>query len=448
MRNLVSILLFALFFLACGEENDDTSTNESTRSVLETGAFAGANVLLLSIDTVRPDYIGAYGLEPSRTSALDEILSGGLLLENIVCSGAWTAPCMMSVAAGSPATDMAAAAFKPINEAGTGFLPADSTTLAETLRDEGYSTYLLSGSSIVGAMTGIDIGFDTTDEYRAGSPKEASELMVATLSEMTRPWFAQFHIMEPHFTYDPAEEYLGCLSDLPALPEWVNITDEYFLFQLNSAWPDLSDDEQGAFLAHFSCRYGGELEWTSEIFFSLMLNNMEEEGLLDNTLVVVISDHGEGFGERSTFSHHMSVYPEETRVIGGFWAKDIESDLWGGLLDLGDIAPMTLNAVGVEAPESFTGYPLGEMPTDRILTQYNCGGNLGEVLIDMYGAIDAITGRKVQLVDGLVELYDTVADPMATTDLATVEEVPANLLAAVEALHAEAGKGGWCVGGH
>ncbi|NCG21484.1 MAG: sulfatase-like hydrolase/transferase [Rhodobacterales bacterium] len=395
MRTLLPVMFVAL--VACpGEEDkvpgDSTATTTQTTTTVDCStvtdtmpAFCGEvpkNLIFVSIDTTRKDHMSRYG-DVDALPFLDAIADAGVALDNHTQCSDWTFASTTCTLAGRYNVD---AGFIPqLN--GAIEIPEDHKFLAGYLADAGYWSVLVSSNAWLSDRWGNGEGYSqiiypgggriggiTTNAINAYKEAKAA-------GQVENGFFLHLHALEAHAPYNPPEEYLAGLADLEPIP--YDLTTQGTQYEANALWPTMTVEEQDLLEAHLRVRYQGDLMLMND-GFEIMWSMLSAEGLLDDTLVVFWTDHGEAFWEHGQQTHAYQLYGEENAAIAIFWSKNIVPQAWDGPTVGIDITPTFLKLRGLPVPSEMTGIPLGEAPEDR--PQFSMVsarlGQLSSVLLD------------------------------------------------------------------
>ncbi|HNX98319.1 MAG TPA: sulfatase, partial [Candidatus Aminicenantes bacterium] len=266
---------FALLALAVG-----------TGACRKEGKSAGArrrgapNLLLITLDTTRADRIGAYGDARACTPNLDRLAREGARVERAYAEAPLTLPSHVSILTGREPPS------HQVRNNGTYALRAEETTLAEILKNAGYSTQAMVAAFVLERKFGLAQGFDgyddTLDKERQDTTYRSEITADRVHEKFTRwlsvspasPFFCWVHFYDPHAPYEPPKHLRERFCDAP---------------------------------------YRGEIAFVDETI-GRMLQELDRRGLMDNTLVVAVGDHGEGFGEHAESGHGLFCYEETLRV--------------------------------------------------------------------------------------------------------------------------------------
>jgi arylsulfatase A-like enzyme len=313
-------------------------------------AAALPNLILVSVDTLRPDHLGCYGYDRPTSPNLDEFRKDAVLFSQAIAPASSTLPSHASMltsllpqhhgASWARKTRMADAAL----------------SIAEVLREEGFRTAAFTGGGQMDRAFRLDQGFDLYEQPPVMAFSETVDHAIEWLRQGdTGPFFLFLHSYETHHPYSPTPENLSLFepSYEGPLPDVISVE---YLRELNQGWLELANTD----LLHIVNAYDGEIRSMDEGFGKL-LSLLEEADLYDSTLVVFTSDHGEEFGEHGKVGWHShTLYDELLRVP--LLIKLPHQNLAGATVDeqvrLIDIAPTALAALGLEIPESYLGIDL------------------------------------------------------------------------------------------
>ena len=361
--------LVALLTLACGRD----------RPHVPSGACRGCNVLLVTIDTLRLDRVGAFGSTRGLTPTLDRLASTGLRLTHAYASAPLTLPSHTSIlTAVSPPVH-------GVRTNGLYRLGPQLPTLATLLKGAGYRTGAFVGAFVLDARFGLTRGFDVYDDkygekhegdLTEGAERRAEEVIKPALAWIhqpsalsPQPWFAWIHLYDPHEPYDAPE-------------------------------PWRSQHEP----------YDAEIAYT-DAMVGRLLDDLKAAGQLDRTLVLVCADHGESLGEHGERTHGTFVYDATMRVPWMVWSGNgaIRGQI-DDLVRLIDVAPSALDLVGVASPKEFEGRSVASLgsATPRVAYLEAMDANLTRNWAPL-AAIVAGSQKFIEL--PLPELYDLASDP-------------------------------------
>ncbi len=315
------------------------------------------NLLVISIDTLRRDVLSRYGGDPSLMPFMNELFSQGFALDQHRSCSNWTYASVLCVQSGQ--TNVEAGFVPQLAEAHRAPLPPHVTVLPEWLRERGYYTALSSANSWFSIEWDTSRGYAWTNEKKGGNVTFLYNLaspQVIGANGIT-PWMLHLHAVEPHAAYNPPEQYLGELEGLPPIDVDLSVKDEHY--DVKGDWPDMSKEDRELLLAHLLARYRGELRWLDDQLRDLF-TTLRADGLLENTLVVFWSDHGEQFWEHGKQTHGYLFHPEENDAIALLWAENIVPGAWAEPTNHIDIAPTIMQLFGFPTPDSVTGAPVGE----------------------------------------------------------------------------------------
>jgi arylsulfatase A-like enzyme/tetratricopeptide (TPR) repeat protein len=239
-----------------------------------------ANLVLVTVDTLRADRLGAYGHAAAQTPTADRLAREGVRVEDATVQVPQTGPSHASLFTGLlPHEHGLRDNFSPPLRPGV-------PTLASTLAGHGYDTAGFVASLTVSARTGLDRGFRTFDDpfsdsgerrLLTRSERPAGEVVDAALAWLERPrerpFFAWVHLFDPHAPYEPPAPFDRRLPD----------------------------------------PYDGEVAYADQQVGRL-LAFLDEAGLRESTLFVLTSDHGEGLGDHGEDEHLLLVYDSTLRV--------------------------------------------------------------------------------------------------------------------------------------
>ncbi|MGH0028611.1 MAG: sulfatase [Myxococcota bacterium] len=315
------------------------------------------NVVLVTVDTLRPDRLSAYGYTGHVTPNVDRLAAEGMLFENAFTDTPWTTPSMSSVMTGSYPTSHG---FRSTNAHRLGL---DQVTLAERLREHGYATAAVIGSFPLDAIYRLDQGFDHYDdhftrpiwnypdheptplpsEFREDPHDQAMFAMVKAMSDSRRtdeevtdaalawlggeragaaPFFLWVHYFGPH-----------------SKPDWSVPEDERLARQLSRYDPDVLEND----------RQVGRL-----------LDALDAAGLARDTLLVFHADHAESLGEQRYVGHGLLLNDATMRIpLLLRWPGRVEAGQRVATLARNvDILPTVLEAAGLPVPETLDGRSL------------------------------------------------------------------------------------------
>jgi arylsulfatase A-like enzyme len=344
------------------------------------GSGGVEGIVVITLDTTRADRIGCYGYERAETPHLDRLAAEGVVFDQAMAPVPVTLPSHASMFTGLyPPTH-------GVRYNGMFRLGPESVTVAELLRDAGWATAAAIAAYPVTAKSGIDQGFDAyldpfTDEDEASRP-EHPEIRGDVVTESALDWlrgrpdgpfFLWIHYYDPHAPWNPPFPWSSTHRDRP---------------------------------------YDGEIAFTdSEI--GRVLDALDGEGILDDVVILVVGDHGEGLYDHGEKMHCNLVYQSTMRAPLIVRSPDGRQ---GARVDdpvsVVDVAPTVLDYAGLAIPEmhgaSLRPMVQGAVGEERVQYFETLAGSL------VYGwsPLDGIRkGRWKYIRSPSPELYDLESDP-------------------------------------
>ena len=325
--------------------------------VLAFAAFAGCTpsppqgILLISIDTLRSDALETYGCPRPTSPFLLELSAGAAVFENAYCPLPGTLPSHMSMLTGLYPEEHGV--YPP-----SGVLGESIPLLAERFQAAGYRTFGSTEGGYVHGGYGFSRGFEQwsheADRRESDVETTISRLLrsLAGLAPGER-YFAFMHTYVVHDPYGPPEPYASQFwpeAPVPSLPEQLTGPE---LLKLDRSGRSLSPRE----LSFLRARYDAQVRYVDELLRQ-MFAELRKLGLLDSTLVVITSDHGEEFGEHGRLLHHQ-VHREclqvplivlDPRLRAGRRISAVAETI--------DLTPTILDLAGLTVPMDLSGESL------------------------------------------------------------------------------------------
>jgi len=313
------------------------------------------NVLLITVDTLRPDRLGAYGYARARTPNLDRLAAQGALFEYAVTDTPWTTPSMSSVMTGNYAT---VHGFKSTN---VNRLDPANQTLAEVLRSAGYATAAIVGSFPLDSVYQLDQGFDRYDDdfttpiwTMPGHEFEHIESEFFESPDDQRFFTLSKALNDSRRTdAEVSDAALAWLADTPKQPFflWVH----YFGPHEKPDWRIAAERREDQRIAAYD---PDTAEMDRQV--GRVLDAVDQRGLADDTLVVFHADHGESLGEQGLVGHGQLLNAATMRVplILRYPARIASGVRDAGLALNVDIFPTVLDAAGVSLAADHPGTSL------------------------------------------------------------------------------------------
>ena len=373
------------------------------------------NLVLVTIDTLRRDRVSAYGYWRQTTPFLDQLAREGARADG-VSPTPWT-----KAATATLLTGLHPLRHQTFSESDV--IPAEAATLAEELAAAGFDTLGVSSNGWVSRAWGFERGFrDFVSVWRLGYGKfptsaQVNQELIPRLAALREPYFLYVHYLDPHMPYSPPYGWDG--NPLPPeLARHVPFRPEDF--KVRGVLLPLPDK-----LAIASELYDGEVRANDDALRQLFAA-LRARGLLEGTLAVVTSDHGEEFGEHGRVGHGQALYEESVAVPLVFHAPGvIRPQGQVGELGLEDVVPTVLDLLGVAQRRRGTALPFdGISAAAELRSGAAVAPGRGRLLhVDFrWGAALALVRDRVKLM--LAErpayakaLYDLRADPGEKTNL-------------------------------
>lgn len=350
---LLTVGVFALGVLVWWMRTQPASSTLSAPSAIVSPNAAPTtrpNIVFISIDAVRPDHLSSYGYKKNTSPNIDKIAAQGILFEYCLAQAPWTLPSHMSLFTSMLPTQNG---VDNLNKT----LPANFTTLAQVLREEGYRTAGIVNNGQMRAHWGFSRGFDVWNEYEVDTPQADADQLTDRALEWLRdnagqpgPYFLFLHYYDAHDPYEaPAvwrqkfgttltgeqSRELAFANRTPAN----NITDRAVLDDLVSAY-----DAEIAYMDH-------EL---GRLFAALP----------PDTMIILFSDHGECFEETGWTLHGATLTDPDIRtalIVRPPASANTKPQHVAGTVMLMDVAPTLLSLAGLKPHPQFQGADLSPL---------------------------------------------------------------------------------------
>lgn len=372
------------------------------------------NLLVISMDTFRRDQLSRFGSDETWLPALEKMQNEGVALDQHRSCSNWTMPSIFCATTGASNLD---AGFVPDLRVPDSSAPT-VPTLASRLQDAGYETVLVTSNSWFSPDHNTAAGFDYALSPDNRSASSIFDTGITQISEFDKdtPWYLHMHVKEPHPPYTPPDAYLKDLNDLPAPPEDWDFTSQKGQYAVDGQWEDMTPDQQQLALQYLWIRYHGELRYLDDQLEDAF-KEMDANGMLDDTLVMFWTDHGEQMFEHGHQSHAYDMHAEENNSVAFFWAKNIVTDSWDEPTTHADLPATVLSLFGVPLDDKVTGYPVGTAPSDRVIST---------VSLARLGPTQAVIGQGHKMIyywnSGTKTLFDLENDPGELNNLYTPED--------------------------
>jgi len=293
------------------------------------------DVILITLDTLRVDFVSAYKKGKADTPNMDRVAGEGVLFETCIAQTPLTLPSHTSILSGTYPL------HHRIRDNGGFLVPGSLELISEILQKQGLITSAFIASYVLHSKWGINQGFDTySDDFdlsryervSLGNVQKRAEEVLANAKKWLKThkkdrFFTWIHLYDPHTPYDPPSPFK---EKFPRRP------------------------------------YRGEVEYMDQQL-GLFFQFLKDEGLYDKSLIIMAADHGEGLGQHNEQTHGFFIYESTVRVPliirapFRFPVKKVKE-----VVELIDLAPTILEALDIPVPASYQGQSLlGLMFRDR-----------------------------------------------------------------------------------
>jgi arylsulfatase A-like enzyme len=394
------------------------------------------NIILISLDTVRPDHLSCYGYPRETSSGIDRLASDGVLFKNTYSSTSWTLPAHVSMLTALDC--LSHQVYFPLQK-----MSRETKTLADILRTEHYICAAFTGGGYLSESYGFSKGFDSYQEIKLHGDLGIRFDEAERLGEMASDWietnkdkdfFLFLHTYQPHDPYanlsPVGKEFLGPNA------EWEQIRMETLFEQKSRFETHFSEDE----IQNIIDLYDGEIKYTDVSFVQPILEKLRDLGLYENALIILTSDHGEEFHEHEAWLHDHSIYNEsiKTPLIIKFPGQHYRGIQVESIARITDILPTILDILDIDVSSKlFDGQSLIPILRGKEKKQRSFICDLALRDFDFAPTVIAVTKDNFKLIlnkkiispyikrtsrdfnGAQIELYDIQTDPGETKNLAS-----------------------------
>lgn len=400
---ILFVVIIALFY-AFNRDNVTALINSYTIK-------SKPNVILISLDTLRADRLGAYGYSRDTSPTIDALANEGAIFYNHVSVSSWTLPTHVSIFSGLyPTTHGVTRDGMKIGK--------DTDLMAEVLARSGYRTFAFTGGHYVGKRYGFDRGFESylnSDGMTIDSKRgfySSIKLTMQKVKELSKEerFFIFLHTFDIHCPYNPPEPYYSLFkSDGAATIE----ADKCGVTFYNKR--GVSKEEA----LYISDRYDGSIRWADDNL-KLLLDFLKSEDLYDNTIIIITSDHGEEFLEHGQIGHQESLHRELLMTPLIITGPGVKRSKIASPVSQIDILPTLLDLIKVTIPADVQGLSL---------VPYVHGSVKEDLTRPHFSELDRkiLLRSKITLNEHIIhdldidkaKLYDLVNDPTEQRDLSS-----------------------------
>ncbi len=345
------------------------------------------NVLFITLDTTRADRIGCYGFEKAETPNIDKLAEKGVMFKNSYTSVPLTLPAHCTIFTGREPI------AHNVRNNGTYFLNQSETTMAEVMAKNGFSTHAVISAFVLLAKFGLNQGFQVYEDSLSYSKRLKYSIRAEKVYAKFKSWleqhhqerfFSWLHFYDPHTPYDPPGEFAQRFKDDP---------------------------------------YSGEIAYVDH-YIGKIVKELDAKGLRDKTLIVIVGDHGEAFGEHKEVGHGIFCYDESLKVPLIFHNPTIWKDkkVVNRRANLLDIMPTILHLFNIPIPEGVQGKSMahlmgsGNTGEEKDPPQY-FESIFGKEDLNWAPVFGIIVNQHKYISLPQPELYDLKADPLEKNNI-------------------------------
>ncbi|MBU1201544.1 MAG: sulfatase-like hydrolase/transferase [Nanoarchaeota archaeon] len=372
------------------------------------------NVVLISIDTLRADHLGAYGHYRNTSPNVDLLAAEGLLFEKAFSQSPLTVPSHMTMFTSLYPSVHKVCNYERSEDYCSHYLSFNYSTLAQILHDYGYVTGGFTGGGHVSELFGFSRGFDVWKEYRNRRNESETLQSIVDISNWVetvkdKKFFLFYHTYIVHDPYiSPSRFHL-----------WIDInktniylSTEEILNDFNNSevdfrkifWAGVNHSDPSDLKQLLGLYDGGVLYADEQV--GLIIDKLKEVGVYDKTIIIFTADHGEEFLEHNEFLH-WKLYNEILHVPLIIRLPGVESKKINNYVGLVDIVPTLLDFLGIFSLSQFQGVSLkpmifGYKEAPRIV--------FSESVQNYRYSVISGDWKYISRKDGVVELYNITDD--------------------------------------
>lgn len=314
MKIRLKKIIFFLFFIVIGIISADYSIPVSKEKQ------ASSNVLLITIDTIRPDRLSCYSRKYLQTPHIETLASKGALFKRAFAHNPTTLPSHTNILLGTTPL------YHGVHDNSNFIVAQDFLTLAEYLKSEAYSTGAFVGAFPLDSRFGLTQGFDVYDD---SYPSKSSTAFAYTeriaervihealgwMKKQNSPWFSWIHVWDPHAPYMPPEPFKSKFKDEP---------------------------------------YSGEVAYV-DYELGKLFDYLDKNNLMENTLIILTGDHGESLGDHGELTHGYFAYNSTLWVPLIIVGPGVNSGRIDQYVSHIDIFPTVCDFLSLEKPPFLQG---------------------------------------------------------------------------------------------
>jgi arylsulfatase len=386
------------------------------------------NIVLIGVDTLRADHLSCYGYRHPTSPSIDALAAGGALGERLFCPAIPTHPSFTTLYTGQhPIT------HGIVSHGGKAQLSRETPVLPEVLMQAGYTTCAVDNLWRARSWFGRGYEFYIDPSVRRGllidvSCEEINSRAIPWLRSHTdEPFFLFLHYWDPHYPLHPPAAYRDLFYKGNPFDPGNHSLEEWWRHPLGAMAKDtwlrrpqglVTDAE------YVVAMYDQEIRYLDDSLAAL-LGTLDELRLADDTLVVLVADHGTSLTEQGIFFEHHGLYDCTIHVpLVARWPGRVPAGTRvPALLHMSDVAPTILEAAGIEVPEEMEGRSAWKLFTgertegghDRVISVECTWQAKWSLRTERY---KLIVSRDTGLRGGPPrEIYDLQTDPGEKTNL-------------------------------
>jgi arylsulfatase A-like enzyme len=309
------------------------------------------NVVIIVIDTLRPDHLGCYGYGKNTSPHIDAMAQDSVVFERAFAPGIPTMPSFTTLLSGLHPYRHGITAHASEQR-----LSENVVMMPQLAKSAGYVTIGIDNLAVQGNGRGswFARGFDFYSGflYKPFSEQSAqlADRAIGFIDEYSqKPFFMFVHLWDPHTPYSPREPYDTLHYEKrphsPDLNDVIALAPEYY----NAFLGDMKLKQENDY-DYIVAQYDGEISYV-DAQAGRIIAHLKERGLWDNSIVVLMSDHGECFGEGNVYFDHHGLYDAVTRVALLWHEPGMAARRCNALVETQDILPTLAERCSWEVPD-------------------------------------------------------------------------------------------------